>query len=297
MRKGAKIWLNGRVTSFQNASIPLMTHGLHYGGAVFEGVRVYHSKPFKLIQHLNRFKKSAELIKYSIPFTIQALERAAYHLIERENIQDGYLRPLAWRGHGDIELYAPENTIDVALLFWEWPSVFGKEREEKGITLQISNYKRPSRRFVPFESKASGNYLLSSIAKFEACEKGYDDALLLDDRDYIAEASAANIFFVRGKTLHTPIADAFLNGITRQTVFELAYVNGLNVIEGRYSIEDLKSFDEVFLTGTAYEILPVRSVESHQYQIGPVTKWIQTAYKAETRCKTHRDHHTTFKVG
>lgn len=283
MYRDVKVWINGQIKPLQSVHVSVLSHGLHYGGAVFEGVRVYGRKAFKLTEHLQRFRQSAKLLKYSIPYSLQELEKASHVLIDHADIQDGYLRPLAWRGDGNIELYAPANSIQVALLYWEWPSVFGKKIENEGVRLQISQLKKPSAESLPFKSKASGVYLLSSIAKFEACSQGYDDALLLDYRGYIAEASAANIFFVKKGCLHTPIADVFLNGITRQTVQEIAKSNKIRIFEGRYLANDLKTFDEVFLTGTAYEILPVKSINHYEYEIGPVTQFIRDMYRKRTR--------------
>lgn len=278
MKHSEEVWYNGAYENWNEAKLHILSHGFHYGGAVFEGIRVYGGHPFKLREHLDRFFASATHLSYRIPYAIEELHEAVTYLIRISGIREGYLRPLAWRGLGDIEIHAPENPINVAIALWEWPNVFGEDVEHSGLKLKVSKWRRPDSRSSPYQAKAAGIYTLSTLAKFEAKDSGFDDALMQDYRNYIAEASAANIFFVKEGELFTPIPDCFLAGITRATVIQIANESGIKVHEERLTLDQIGTFDEIFLTGTAYEILPVTQIDNIKVRLGPVTRFVQNRY-------------------
>ena len=273
------IWFDGSIKPWRECNIHVLTHSLHYGGSVFEGERVYGGEVFKLQEHSERLLKSAELIDMHIPFNVEEINKATYEIIEANNIIDGYVRPIAWRGSEQMAVSAQETTIHLAIACWDWPKYFfPKNGEESGIALKTSNWIRPDPRSMPVQSKSGANYVVGTMAKQEAERAGYDDTLMLDYRGYVAESSGSNLFFVIENKLYTPIADCFLNGITRQTVIELAKELGYSVEEKHFMPDELDKAEEIFVTGTAAEITAVGKIDDKTYKIGPVTKKLQDAY-------------------
>ena len=269
-----KIWLNGKFVEWSHAKIHVLNHGLHYGSCVFEGIRVYDKKIFKLRQHVERLFKSANILDLEIPFSLKEVELNTKEIIKLQKIDDGYIRPVAWRGSEMMAISATKGSTNLAIAAWKWPSYFSEKQISKGIKLTTSKWRRPSPDSAPTDSKAAGLYMICSLSKHEAESKGFDDALMLDYRGNIAEATGANIFFVKDKKLFTPLPDCFLDGITRQTVINLAKDNGIDVIEDYFELDFLESCQEIFLTGTAVEITPVGQVDGHFYDIGEMTRFL-----------------------
>ncbi len=281
------IWMNGALRPWKEAQTHVLTHGLHYGSSVFEGERAYGGKIFKSAEHNARFHRSAELIGFTIPYSAEALEAAKYEVLGANNIVDGYLRPVAWRGSEMMAISAQKNTIHVAIAAWSWPSMFKPELKEKGIRLQLARYKRPSPETAPSASKAAGLYMICTVSKHEAEAAGFQDALMLDYRGYLAEATGANLFLVMNGELHTPTPDCFLDGITRRTIMDLARGLGIKVVERHLQPEELANAQEVFLTGTAAEITPVGEITmsadlTHRFTPGKITHALMDAYHAAT---------------
>ncbi len=272
------IWLDGHFIPWKEANMHLLTHAFHYGGAVFEGERIYNSKVFKLREHSQRLIDSAHYMGFTIPYTVEQLIQATEDVVVKQGYDEGYVRPIAWRGSMQMDVGALDHKVHVAIAVWEWPSIFGEGKLEKGISLKLSQWIKPSPKMLPLQAKASGLYMSSTLSRLDARNSGYDDALILDHRGYIAEATAANIFFVKDKYLCTPIPDAFLNGITRQTIVKIATALGVPVKEGHFSFDDLMSADEVFLTGTAYEVQPVKKIQDQTFRIGEMTHRFIDAY-------------------
>lgn len=277
------IWLNGKLVPWREAKTHILTHGLHYGSSVFEGERCYAGKIFKSHEHNVRLHKSAEILGFTVPYSLDALEAAKYEVLKANNITDGYLRPVAFRGSEMMAISAQHNTIHVAIAAWEWPSMYSMEAKMKGIRLAMAPYHRPSPQSAPVASKAAGLYMICTISKHEAERNGYDDALMLDYRGYLAEATGANLFLIIDGEVHTPVADAFLNGITRQTVIELAKARGLKVHERHIAPEELARVQEVFLTGTAAEITPVSEIAGQKFTPAAITRMLIEDYTAATR--------------
>ncbi|MEQ8965573.1 MAG: branched-chain amino acid transaminase [Azospirillaceae bacterium] len=282
------IWLDGALVPWREARLHVLSHGLHYGTSVFEGERVYGGQVFRLNAHSRRLIRSARLI--AMPFTLSAdaLDAATRAVVDANGIADGYVRPVAWRGAEDMGLSAPDARTHVAIAAWPWPAVFGAAQRKRGIALVLSRWSRIPPAAIPIQAKAAGTYLNGAIARREAEAAGADDALLLDDRGDLAEATGANLFLVRDGGLATPIADHVLDGITRQTVIDIARRLGLRVEEARLPPTALETADEVLLTGTAYEITPVSRIGELRWPVGPVTRRLITAFDAEVR-----DEHAT----
>jgi branched-chain amino acid aminotransferase len=276
-REGA-IWLDGRFVEWKSARIHVLTHGLHYASCVYEGERVYSGNVFRLRAHTDRLYRSARLLDFAIPYAKEELEAATAELIERNEIVNGYVRPIAWRGSEQISTSARATRIHVALACWSWPSYFDPAAKEKGIALQTAIWRRPPPVSSPYEAKASSHYMIATLCKHQAEANGFHDALMLDWRGQIAEATSANIFFVRDGVLHTPAPDCFLDGITRRTVIELARERGIEVVERAMFPDELDSFSECFLTGTAAEVCPVARIDAHAYQPSTVTFDLMNAY-------------------
>ncbi len=279
------IWLDGKLVPWREAKTHVLTHGLHYGSCVFEGERAYSGSIFKSIEHSERLHKSAELLGFTIPYSVAELESAKAEVLKANNIVDGYVRPVAWRGSEMMAISAQQTKIHVAIATWGWPSMYNPEIKEKGIRLAMATYKRPSPESAPTASKAAGLYMICTISKHAAEKDGYQDALMLDYRGYLAEATGANLFLVMNGEIHTPLADCFLNGITRQTVIALARSNGIVVHERHITPEELANVQEVFLTGTAAEITPVGEIAGQKFTVGPVTKTLMQAYSDLVRGK------------
>ena len=279
--KTGLIWYDGNFVDWKSADIHVMTHGLHYASSVFEGERAYDGKIFKLEEHTERLFTSAEILNMTIPFTPNEINKVTIELLEKNQLHDCYIRPVVWRGANQMGLSSGDNPIHVAIAAWEWPSYFTYEKKMKGLRLTEAAYKRPSPDTAPVHSKAAGLYMICTLSKARAEEKGFDDCLFLDYRGYVAEATGANIFMLMddGK-LHTPIADCFLNGITRQCVIALAQELDIEVIERHIHPDELKRAQEIFITGTAIEITPVSEIDGMQYQPGDMCKKMISAYDA-----------------
>jgi branched-chain amino acid aminotransferase len=257
------IWMNGKWIEWKSAQVHLLTHGLHYGSSVFEGVRMYNGKVFKNREHNIRFKKSAELLGFTIPYEVEELDEVCIEACKKNNLTNAYLRPVAWLGGETLKIYIPELSVNVAVAAWEMGNYFTAEAKLEGIRTILADYKRPSPETAPSASKAAGLYMICTISKRNAHNKGYDDALMLDYRGYIAEFTGANIFLIMDGQIHTPVADSFLNGITRLTVIDIAKQLGYTVVERHILPEELSKASDVFLTGTAAEITRVKHINMH----------------------------------
>ncbi|WP_373235959.1 branched-chain amino acid aminotransferase [Cohaesibacter celericrescens] len=275
------IWYNGEYVDWKNAKVHVLTHGLHYGSCVFEGVRAYGGEIFKLEEHTDRLFKSAEALGFELPYTQDALMRVQIDILAKEGLTDAYLRPVAWRGSEMMGISAQSNTINVAVAAWEWPSYFSPEARLKGLRLATAEWRRPDPRTIPCKAKASGLYMICTLSKHKAEQAGYNDAMMLDFEGYVAEATGANIFFAKNGVLHTPMPDCFLNGLTRQTVVDLARRRGIEVIERKIRPEELGDFEECFLTGTAVEVTPVAQIDNYAFTPGDVTKTLMDDYTSE----------------
>ena len=283
------IWMDGKIVAWRDAKLHVLTHGLHYGSCVFEGERCYGGKIFKNREHSERFHQSAKLLGFEIPYSYEELEAAKKEVLSRNHITEGYLRPVAWRGSEMMAISAQQTKIHVAIACWAWPSMYNPEIKEKGIRLAMAEYKRPSPEMAPVASKAAGLYMICTISKHAAEKKGFQDALMLDYRGYLAEATGANLFLVIDGDVHTPLADCFLNGFTRQTVIQLAKDAGLKVHERHIKPEELARVQEVFLTGSAAEITPVGEIEGRKFTPGKITHQLMAAYTALTRAHEKAD--------
>jgi branched-chain amino acid aminotransferase len=275
------IWFDGEFVEWKDAKIHVLTHGLHYGSCVFEGERAYGGIVFKQDEHHQRLLTSGELLGFEIPFSVTEINAAAEETLRRNNLVDAYLRPVAWRGSEMMAVSAQDNTIHVAIAAWQWPSYFKPEERAKGIRIDIAEYRRPDPRTAPVRSKAAGLYMICTISKHAAEKKGYADALMLDFEGYVAEATGANVFFVLDGNIHTPIADRFLDGITRRTVIDLARRRGFEVIERRILPEEMEGFTEAFLTGTAAEVTPVAEIGPYTFKPGEITLGLMNDYFTE----------------
>lgn len=278
------IWMDGKIVPWREAKTHVLTHSLHYGGSVFEGERVYGGKVFKLREHSERLIQSGRMIDLNIPLSAKEIETATLETIKANNIVDGYVRPIAWRGSEQMAVSAKDTKIHVAIACWDWPKYFfPKNGENKGISLKTSKWVRPDPRSMPVQSKSGAGYVVGTMAKHEADNAGYDDALMLDYRGYVAESSGSNIFLVVDGALKTPVADCFLNGITRQTVIKMAQDMGLSIEETTIMPDELKDADEIFVTGTAAEITAVGMIDDMEFNVGPVTQKLQEAYSQMVR--------------
>ncbi len=274
------IWMNGEMSPWAETKIHVLTHGLHYGSCVFEGERAYGGSIFKLREHTERLFYSAGELGFKIPYTIEEIDRACQETLEANGLRDGYLRPVAWRGSEMMGVSAQNNRINVAIAAWEWPSYFNPEERLKGIRLDMAKYRRPSPETAPCHAKAAGLYMICTLSKHEAESKGYADAMMLDWRGHVAEATGANMFFVDGNTLHTPTPDCFLDGITRRTVIDLARARGLDIVERTILPEELEGFSECFITGTAAEVTPVSEIGPYRFTPGDISKNLMDDYAA-----------------
>ena len=277
------IWMNGEFVPWKDARIHVLTHGLHYASAVFEGERAYGGEIFRSREHSVRFRKSAEIMDFEIPYTVEQLGQAKAKAVELNGGGDQYVRPVAWRGSEMMAVSAQHNKIHVAIATWAWPSMFDPETKMKGIKLDIADYRRPDPMCAPVHAKAAGLYMICTISKHKAEKKGYADAMMLDWQGRVAECTGANIFFTRDGALHTPIADCFLNGITRQTTIEIAKTQGLEVIERRIMPEELKTFNECFIVGSAAEVTPVAEIGPYRFKPGNISRTLMDAYTNAVR--------------
>jgi branched-chain amino acid aminotransferase len=280
------IWFNGEIVPWKEAKVHVLTHGLHYGSSVFEGERAYDGVIFKTTEHSIRFKKSAAIMDFEIPFSVEELNAAKDKVVALNGGGDQYVRPVAWRGSEMMAVSAQNNKIHVAIATWAWPSMFDPETKMKGIKLDIADYRRPDPACAPVHAKAAGLYMICTISKHKAEKKGYADAMMLDWQGRVAECTGANIFFTRDGAIHTPIADCFLNGITRQTVIALAKEQGLEIIERRIMPEELSSFNECFIVGSAAEVTPVAEIGPYSFKPGNISRTMMDAYTNAVRPKS-----------
>jgi branched-chain amino acid aminotransferase len=280
------IWFNGEIVPWKDAKVHVLTHGLHYGSCVFEGERAYDGVIFKSREHSIRLHKSAELMDFTIPYSVDELNAAKDKVVELNGGGDQYVRPVAWRGSEMMAVSAQHNKIHVAVATWAWPSMFDPETKMKGIKLDIAEFRRPDPQCAPVHAKAAGLYMICTISKHKAEKKGYADAMMLDWQGRVAECTGANIFFTRDGAIHTPIADCFLNGITRQTVIALAKEQGLEVIERRIMPEELSSFNECFIVGSAAEVTPVAEVGPYSFKPGNISRSLMDGYSSAVRPKS-----------
>lgn len=265
------IWLDGQFTPWREAKVHVLTHGLHYASSVFEGERMYDGKVFKLREHTERLFHSARILDFEIPFTVEEIETATVATCVKNGFTDCYIRPLAWRGSEIMGVAAQASRIHVAIATWQWPSYFDPQVKRRGIELTWAKYQRPSPRTAPTASKAAGLYMICTLSKHAAEREGFADALMLDYRGYVAEATGANVFFIEAGALVTPIADCFLDGITRRSVMALAREKGFDVVERHIRPEELASFSECFIVGTAAEVTPVSRVAEHRFTPGNIS--------------------------
>ncbi len=277
------IWFNGEFVDWRDARLHVLTHGLHYASCVFEGERMYAGKIFKLTEHTERLARSAEILGFKLPYSVAEIDAASHETCVRNGIVDGYVRPVAWRGSEMMGVSAQHNRINVAIAAWDWPSYFSPEARMQGIRLQISKWRRPAPDTAPTNSKAAGLYMICTMSKHDAERDGYHDALMLDYRGQVAEATGANIFLVIDGKIHTPIPDCFLDGITRRTVIALAKARGYEVIERVIQLEDFEKATEVFLTGTAAEVTPVGEIGPYKFTPAEVCKNLMADYDLEVR--------------
>ena len=277
------IWFNGELVAWREAKVHVLTHGLHYASAVFEGERVYGGEIFKLGEHTERLHNSGKILGFDIPFSVAEINQACRDAVLANGIVDGYVRPIAWRGSEQMGVSAQNNKINLAVASWYWGTYFDKEQRLKGIRLAMAEYCRPDPRTAPSKSKATGLYMICTIEKHRAERMGYADALMLDWRGRIAESTGANIFFVKGDELHTPTPDCFLDGITRRTVIDLAKQRGLSIVERTIMPEEMAGFEQCFLTGSAAEVTPVSEIGDYRFTVGEITQRLMDDYTAEVQ--------------
>jgi branched-chain amino acid aminotransferase len=279
------IWFNGQLVPWRDAKIHILTHALHYASCVFEGERVYDGEIFKLGDHTRRLHASAKILGFEIPYTVAQIDQACRETVAANRIVDGYVRPIAWRGSEMMGVSAQATRINVGIAVWQWPSYFDPAERAKGIRLDLAEYRRPSPETAPCRSKAAGLYMICTISKHAAEDKGYADAMMLDWRGLVAEATGANVFFQKDGKLHTPTPDCFLDGITRRTVIDLARARGIEVIERHIKPEEMAGFEECFITGTAAEVTPVSEIAQYRFRPGAITQALMRDYEGAVRRK------------
>jgi len=279
------IWYDGKLVPWNEANLHVLSHGLHYASCVFEGERAYGGKVFKSTEHAERLKRSANILDFEIPYSVTEIVAAKKLVVDKNGRKEAYVRPVAWRGSEMMGVSAQNNTIHLAIASWEWPSYFDPEQRLKGIRLDLADYRRPDPKTAPCLAKAAGLYMICTISKHRAERKGYADAMMLDWEGRVAECTGANIFFVKDGKVHTPIADCFLDGITRQTVIGLARKRGMEVIERRILPDELTSFSECFITGSAAEVTAVAEIAQWNFNPGGITKTLMDDYTNEVKPK------------
>jgi len=286
-KRSGKIWYNNDLVDWEDVKFHVLSHGLHYGSCVFEGLRVYDGKIFKLEEHTDRLYHSAKRMDIEIPYSKDEINNATKKIVSVQNVKNGYIRPFVWRGSEMMAVSAQNTKIHVAIATWEWGTYFDPKLKTEGIKLNISRWKRPAPDTIPWDTKASGLYMICTLSKHEAEKKGFTDSLMLDYQGNVAEATGANIFFKnKSGELHTPIPDSFLNGITRRCVIDIAKTKGINVVERKIKPEEMNDFVGCFLTGTAAEVTPVSQIDKYKFTVCNVIKDLSESYQALVRKKT-----------
>jgi branched-chain amino acid aminotransferase len=284
-KRTGKIWLDGKLVDWQDAKLHVLTHGLHYASAVFEGERVYNGKIFKLTEHSERLVYSASRMGFKIPYSVSDIDKFCKEVVEVQKIENGYVRPIAWRGSEMMAVSAQNNTIHFAIAAWVWGSYFDPKIKLHGIKLDISKWRKPAPDSIPWDTKAAGNYMINTLSKHEAEKNGYNDSMMLDYQGNIAEATGANVFFINKEQteIYTPIADSFLNGITRRTVIEIAKQLQVKVIEKKIKLEELTGYKGCFLTGSAAEVTPVSQIGNYSFEVLDLIGKLSDEYQSLVR--------------
>ena len=286
-KRSGKIWFNGEKVEWTNAKVHVLNHGLHYASCVFEGERVYDGEIFKLEEHTDRLFYSASRMGIKIPHSQKEINQACKEMVLAQKVKNGYVRPIAWRGSEMMAISAQKNKIHVVIATWEWGSYFDSELKLKGIKLNISSWRRPNPNSVPWDTKSSGLYMICTLSKHEAESKGFNDSLMLDHEDNIAESTGSNIFFKNDKNeIHTPVPDSFLNGITRRCVIDIAKSKGIKIIERKIKPDEMSNFSGCFLTGTAAEVTPVSQIDKYKFNVCDIIKDLSKSYQALVQKKT-----------
>jgi len=285
-KRSGKIWYNGEFTNWPDVKIHILSHGLHYASCVFEGERVYDGKIFKLEEHTERLFYSASRLGFKIPYNADSINKSCKDIVALQKVKNGYVRPVVWRGSEMMAISAQKTKIHVAIATWEWGSYFDPSLKLKGIKLNISKWRRPAPNTIPWDTKASGLYMICTLSKHEAEKNGFTDSLMLDYQDNIAEATGANVFFKNSKgELHTPIPDSFLDGITRRSIIEIAKSKNIKIIERKIKPEELSNFTGCFLTGTAAEVTPVSQIDKYTFEVCDIIKDLSESYHTLVRKK------------
>ena len=283
-KRSGKICFNGQLVNWTDLKIHVLSHGLHYASCVFEGERVYDGEIFKLEEHTERLFHSASRLGFKIPYSQEALNQSTKEIVKIQKVKNGYVRPVAWRGSEMMAISAQKTKIHVVIAAWDWGSYFDPNLKLKGIKLNISKWRRPAPNTIPWDTKASGLYMICTLSKHEAEKEGFTDSLMLDYQDNIAEATGANIFFKNEEgELHTPIPDSFLDGITRRSIIEIAKSKNIKIIERKIKPEELSKFTGCFLTGTASEVTPVSQIDKYKFTVCNVIKDLSESYQALVR--------------
>jgi branched-chain amino acid aminotransferase len=281
--RDGQIWMDGKLINWRDANVHILTHAMHYASSVFEGERAYNGKIFKSREHSERLRRSASMVDFEIPYTVDEIEAAKVEVLAASGLTDAYVRAIAWRGAGeDMGVASERNPVRLAIAVWEWGAYYG-DAKTKGAKLDISKWKRPSPETIPCHAKAAGLYMICTMSKHAAEAKGCSDAMMFDYRGYVAEATGANIFFVRDGEVHTPDPDCFLNGITRQTVLGMLMDRQIKVHERHIMPDELESFEQCWLTGTAAEVTPVGQIGDYNFQVGALTQDIAAGYEKLVR--------------
>ena len=285
-KRSGKIWYNDSLVDWNDVKLHVLSHGLHYASCVFEGERVYDGSIFKLEEHTDRFFYSADRMGFKIPYSKDQINEASKKIISIQKVNNGYVRPVAWRGSEMMAISAQQTKIHVAIATWEWGSYFDPKLKTEGIKLNISKWKRPSPESIPWDTKAAGLYMICTLSKHDAESQGYTDSLMLDHEGKVAEATGANIFFKdKNGSLHTPTPDSFLNGITRRTVIDIAKSKNIEVIERKIEVNELSNFVGCFLTGTAAEVTPVASIDKFKFKVCDTIIELSDSYQKLVRKK------------
>ena len=281
--RDGKIWLDGQWVVWRSAQVHVLSHAMHYASSVFEGERAYNGKIFKSVLHSQRLLKSAKMVDFEIPYSIDEIEKAKYDALRANKLEDAYVRAVAWRGAGeDMGVASLRNPVNLAVATWSWGNYYG-DAKMKGAKLDVAKWQRPDPKTAPFEAKAAGLYMIATMSKHTAEANGCSDAMMMDYRGYVAEATGANIFFVKDGEVHTPTPDAFLNGLTRQTVIEMLTKMGVKVHERHILPGELEDFNQCWLTGSAAEITPVGQIGNYNFEVGELTQAVSKNYEQLVR--------------